>query len=205
MGTEDPREIERRYRSLVEHSLQGIAILQENRFAYVNRAYADLFGYTPDEMLAMSPYEGGTLIHPEDRPRVARQYFNRLKGVATPNRYEFRAFRKDGAILHIETFISITEYEGRPAVQTVVVDVTDRHISEEALREVEERFNALAESTSAGIFIYQGEKTVYVNPAASQLTGYEEEELLAMPFWEVVHPDQRETVRTRGRSRRLPR
>jgi len=202
MGTEDTRnEIERRYRSLVEHSLQGIAILQENRFAYVNRAYADLFGYTPDEMLAMSPYEGGTLIHPEDRPRVAQQYFNRLKGVATPNRYEFRAFRKDGAILHIETFISITEYEGRPAVQTVVVDVTDRHRSEEALREVEQRFQALAESTSAGIFIYQGEKTVYVNPAASKLTGYAEEELLAMPFWEVVHPDQRETVRTRGRSR----
>ena len=51
------------------------------------------------------------------------------------------------------------------------------------------------------IFIYQGENNTLVNPAAEALTGYTEKELLGMKFWEVVHPDFRETVKTRGLAR----
>ena len=71
----------------------------------------------------------------------------------------------------------------------------------EALRESENQFRTLAESTSAVVFIYQGDKIRYANPAAEALTGYSREELAHMQFWDFTHPDFRELVRERGLAR----
>ena len=65
----------------------------------------------------------------------------------------------------------------------------------------EATFRALAETISAAVFVYRGTRYVYVNAAASALTGYTAEELLAMDFWELVHPDHRAMVRERGMAR----
>lgn len=67
----------------------------------------------------------------------------------------------------------------------------------EALRESEERFRALAETSSATILVYR-QKYLYVNPASESLTGYGRDELLKMDFWGVVHPDSRDMVKERG-------
>ncbi|MGC8874331.1 MAG: PAS domain S-box protein [Chloroflexia bacterium] len=48
------------------------------------------------------------------------------------------------------------------------------------------------------MFVYQGERFVYVNRAGEELSGYGAEELCSMRFWEVVHPDFRNLVRERG-------
>jgi PAS domain S-box-containing protein len=69
------------------------------------------------------------------------------------------------------------------------------------LKESEELFRALAESTATAIFIYQGEKFLYVNEATARITGYSKEELLQMNFWDVVHPDFKELVKQRGLAR----
>ncbi len=67
--------------------------------------------------------------------------------------------------------------------------------------ESETLFRSLADTAASAIFIYQGEKFCYVNPATEHLTGYTARELLEMPFWAVVHPEDRELVRTRGLAR----
>jgi PAS domain S-box-containing protein len=60
---------------------------------------------------------------------------------------------------------------------------------------------ALAESVGAAAFIFQGERLIFVNAAAEAVTGYSADELLAMSFWDVIHPDHRELVRQRGMAR----
>jgi len=62
-------------------------------------------------------------------------------------------------------------------------------------------FHILAETLATPIFIFQGTKMKYVNPAALELTGYSEKELLAQDFWEIIHPDFREMVKNRGMAR----
>ncbi|MDI6895797.1 PAS domain S-box protein [Methanocella conradii] len=64
-----------------------------------------------------------------------------------------------------------------------------------SLRESEENFRALAQTTSAIIFFYQGESLVYVNRAAERVTGYSKDELLKMKFWEIIRPDYQKRVR----------
>jgi PAS domain S-box-containing protein len=59
----------------------------------------------------------------------------------------------------------------------------------ELLRVSEERFRILMETITAGAFVWDGEKTVYVNAAASRMTGYTRDELRKLDPWQLVHPD----------------
>jgi PAS domain S-box-containing protein len=91
-----------------------------------------------------------------------------------------------------------------PAILSVVGQRRDREArerAEEAQRQSEARFKALAETSTALIFIYQGEHFTYINSASRQITGYSEEDLLRIKFWELVHPDHREMVHQRGLAR----
>ncbi|MBU4278043.1 MAG: PAS domain S-box protein [Proteobacteria bacterium] len=62
-------------------------------------------------------------------------------------------------------------------------------------------FHTLAQTMSAAIFIIQGDHFLYMNPAGERLCGYAKEELKALPFWQIIHPDFRDLVRERGLSR----
>ena len=71
--------------------------------------------------------------------------------------------------------------------------------SEEAIRESESKFRAVAESASHGIYIYDDKKFLYINPGAERVLGYTLDELLAMEdAWLVVSPDFREIGRKRA-------
>ena len=64
-----------------------------------------------------------------------------------------------------------------------------------------DKFAILSDITAAAVFIYQGKKNVFVNPAAVEITGYSKSELLSMAFWEVLHPDFQKMVKARGKAR----
>jgi diguanylate cyclase (GGDEF)-like protein/PAS domain S-box-containing protein len=62
----------------------------------------------------------------------------------------------------------------------------------------EAHFRTIADAIACAIFISQGRRLRYVNRAAETITGYAREELLSMDFWDLVHPDCRELVLSRG-------
>ncbi len=77
----------------------------------------------------------------------------------------------------------------------------ERGRAEQVLRESELRFRTLAETTTLGILIAQGDRYTYVSPSAERITGYSSAELLSMNFWEPIHPEFRDLVRDRARAR----
>ncbi len=70
-----------------------------------------------------------------------------------------------------------------------------------SLKESEAKFRALAQTTTAAIFMHRGGKFIYTNPAGEVMTGYTHQEILGMEFWKVVHPDYVELIKERGRAR----
>ncbi|MDZ4277605.1 MAG: PAS domain S-box protein [Dehalococcoidia bacterium] len=80
-------------------------------------------------------------------------------------------------------------------------DITEREHSQEALKQSESKFRAMAETVAAAVFIVQGDGMPYVNSAAETLSGYSRDELVAMNFWDVIHPESQELVKERGRAR----
>lgn len=79
--------------------------------------------------------------------------------------------------------------------------VDERKKIENALRDSEERFRVLADASMAGIIVYQGENTLYLNQAMADIEGYPLEERRRMKFWETIHPDFQDEVRVRGAAR----
>ncbi|MCH7837121.1 MAG: PAS domain S-box protein, partial [Chloroflexi bacterium] len=74
----------------------------------------------------------------------------------------------------------------------------ERKRADEALRESETKFRTLTETVTVAVFIFRGDKMLYVNSAAETLSGYTQEELLEMNFWEAVHPEVQEEMRSRA-------
>ena len=77
------------------------------------------------------------------------------------------------------------------------IDLAENERVEEALRESAARFRALTETAASPIFIFQDSAFRYANPAATKLTGYTREELLAANIWDLVHPEFREVIKER--------
>ena len=72
-----------------------------------------------------------------------------------------------------------------------------------ALRESEEKFRVLADSTPTGVMLFQDDHYTYANKAAETITGYDVEELRGMPFWHFIHPEYTALIQKRGRDRQL--
>jgi PAS domain S-box-containing protein len=84
---------------------------------------------------------------------------------------------------------------------SLLATVVQRKQADAVIRESEHKFRSLCETTSASIFLFQGTKLTYLNPAAEEITGYPREQLQRMNFWDVIHPEFRELVRQRGLAR----
>ncbi|MDB5389108.1 MAG: histidine kinase [Planctomycetaceae bacterium] len=135
------RSAENLFRNLVEHSLVGIHIIQEGKYAYVNPKLAEIFGYTPNELLTMDSWL--LLVADSDRPLVADHVRRRI-GNEVPNaHYEFRGLRKDGVVIDVEVLGSRTELNGKPAVIGSLIDITDRRRAEVKLNQTAERLGIL--------------------------------------------------------------
>jgi len=108
---------------------------------------------------------------------------------------------KDGA----SDFILETRLSALPkAICRAISDKSIRNTrgrAEDSLRETEARFRLLADSIASAVLIYQGTECRYANRAAQTLTGYPEEELLALSSWDLFHPDSRYLVIERGLAR----
>ncbi|MDO9325872.1 MAG: PAS domain S-box protein, partial [Methanoregula sp.] len=76
-----------------------------------------------------------------------------------------------------------------------------RRITEKAFRESEEKFRVLADTSPVGIAVLQGNRDVYINDYAAQMSGYSKEELCTMNFWDMIHPDFQEMIKERGLAR----
>jgi PAS domain S-box-containing protein len=143
------KRAEEAYRSLVDHSLQGLAILQDGRVVFANEAMAQITGYTVDEMIAMSAENVRAFVHPEDRDWVWSRYRQRLQGKHPSERYEFRSIRKDGLVRWLEIYACLIEYQGKPAIQAAYRDITHRKNAENELREYQSKLKAMASQLSS--------------------------------------------------------
>ena len=183
LAEEKLRESEKKYRVLVEESLQGLVIGQgvPPRLVFVNPAMTKILGYTADELTTLSTKEIEGLLHPQDRTIFFKNYKDRLEGKSAPPRYEVRGIRKDGAGVWLELSGTRIEYKGQPAVQATFVDITERKKAEEALQESEEKYRSILENIAEGYYeVDLAGNFTFFNDSVCRMMGYPREELMGM-------------------------
>ena len=132
-------EKEKRYRSLVENSFQGVIVAKDNpiRIVFASRPATEIMGYTREELKDMTSRQIAELIHPDDRKKFFDRFKQRFSGRYTAPRNEYRIRHKTRGVRWVELFSTIIDYEGGPAVQTAVMDITERKRAEEEHRRLE--------------------------------------------------------------------
>jgi diguanylate cyclase (GGDEF)-like protein/PAS domain S-box-containing protein len=126
------RESEERYRTAIEQSNDGIALVKGDRHVYVNQKMVEIFGYDRPEEIIGQPVS--MVIHPDDQERVVDINLRRQKGEAVPQKYEFKGQLKNGEPIYIEVSATKTTYQGEPVSLAYLRDISDRKQAEEALK-----------------------------------------------------------------------
>lgn len=171
------RASESRFRALVEQSITGIYVFDDDAFRYVNQRLAAIFGYSEEELIdRMHPKD---LIAPEDQGTLAAQIERRLEGRVTSAHYTARGLRKDGTRIWMEFHGSKMELDGRPAITGTALDITERVEAEQRLRDSEARFRAIYDGVNDAILLLdpQSGAIVDVNRRAQEMGGYAAEEV----------------------------
>jgi PAS domain S-box-containing protein len=136
------------------------------------------------------------------RRREVQDYLRHVMETAPlPKFFQERLELSAGRQIDIEIAAGILNLGGRAVIQIAFRDITDQIGAEAALRESEALFRSLAETTEAAIFLFRDSYNIHVNAAACRISGFDYDELVAMPFWQILHPDFRYLVRERGLAR----
>ncbi len=125
------KEIENQCFFISESTIVGIYLFQEDKFLYVNPAFARIFGYHPAEIMKrLGPLD---ITHPEDRNLVEKQIQARLQGDIDYVHYTFRGLKKDGNTVVCEVYGKRVDYDGIPSIAGTIIDISERIKAEERL------------------------------------------------------------------------
>lgn len=165
------RKSEDRFRRMIQSLQEGLFVVQDEKFIFVNEAIVDILGYTVEEMTGRSFYD---VMPPEDLEHMANLHQERVKGEKGSWSYEYTLLHKDG-VTRVPVILStnLTEFDGKPAVVGTAKDITDRVLAEKELLNAHNRLeeiNHMLEDTIA-------ERTLELTEANTQLLKLQKENL----------------------------
>jgi PAS domain S-box-containing protein len=151
------RESENKFRDLAEKALVGIYLVQDGVFKYVNSRFAEIHGYEVAELIdRKGPHD---TIVPEDLPELQENMRKHLSGEYDFVRArEFRIMTKQGETRNVEVYSTHTMYRGKRALIGTVLDVTERKVTQDALRWKTAFLEALVDSSRDGILVVDRER-----------------------------------------------
>jgi PAS domain S-box-containing protein len=124
------RESETIYRKALETTSDGVAIVQNGKYVYINPQFLKTLNLPKDQKVSS---ELGAFIHPDDSKMLKYYYAKRLRGEPTPGKHEIRVIKPDQTMIYLQiTSVDIT-YNGQPALLNFMQDITKRKLAEEAL------------------------------------------------------------------------
>ena len=189
------------YKNLVENSLQAILIIQDFRIVFANQKAAEISGYSTNELYSLDINGVKQLIHPDDRERLFNLMKESIGGKRVYPKHEVRGIRKNKETYWLEVLVSPINYNKKPALQVVQLDVSDKKKAQDEINTVEHKFKILVEHSIIGVYIIKNGVFTYVNPRLASIFGYKQEELINVSPQKIVYredlPDVEENLRKR--------
>lgn len=180
------KESEEKFRLLAEASIVGIYLIKDNKFVYVNEAFAKVFGYELEEIVGrIGPLD---LTYEEDKPMVIENINKRISGEVESINYKFRAIRKDGKIIFVEVFGRRIIYQNKPCIIGTLMDITEQvRLQEEIHLKTLQLESTLENTPNVAIQFYDiGGRILYWNNASEKIYGWSKEEALGKTLDQLI-------------------
>ncbi|MBA4417233.1 MAG: hypothetical protein C0392_04890 [Syntrophus sp. (in: bacteria)] len=144
-------ESEERYRTAIEHSNDGVALVRGDQHIYVNRKFLKIFGYDSAEEVIGKTHS--LTVHPDDLEMVIGYNIMRQRGEPVASRYEFKGIRKDRTPIYVEVSSTRTTFMGETVTLAYFRETTKRKLAEEDLRKHKEHLEELVEARTVELKI----------------------------------------------------
>ncbi|MFX1311365.1 MAG: PAS domain S-box protein [Promethearchaeota archaeon] len=195
------KKSEEKYRALIEN-FQGIAFqgYQDFSASFLQGAVEEITGYTEEDFISGN-IRWDQLIHPDDLPDIRKrvEIFHEDPNLINDKR-EYRIINKYGKIKWVLELIDYfyDHKKKMDGVRGIIVDITEKKITEKKLEESEQKYRDLIETSSMGLleidFVKGG--VIYINPKLLDLIGYSREELNDENiFYKVIYPENIKNIR----------
>lgn len=189
------KEAELKFRTLVEKSQAGVYILLEGKIVYFNQRFAEMFGYTIDELMGLPVLE--TLVAKESWAAAKKYAYTCLQGRDEHMRFELSGVKKDGSANRIEFYVGRTIFNGRRALIGTVLDITERKMWEETLQRSEANLQSIFGATDTCYILL--DKALKVQSFNHSAIEYLQRELKKVPvlqvsILEIFPPERREKL-----------
>jgi PAS domain S-box-containing protein len=193
------KESEEKYRDIFESAIEGIyQTTPEGRFVSINPSFAQILGFDTPEELISATTDISRQFYVDSNRRVEFQDLLSRYGKIT--NFEAQLYRRDGSAVWVTTDAkAVTDESGTARLyQGVILDISKRKNAEEALRQSEEKFRNLFETSRDVVYISTVEgRFLDINPAAEETFGYTREELLTINVRDLYKdPRQREQFKS---------
>ncbi|HUW90477.1 MAG TPA: PAS domain S-box protein, partial [Candidatus Nanopelagicaceae bacterium] len=189
--TEDKlRESEEKFRNITEQNLMGIGILQDNTIKYINKAMADIYGYSLEEVLNWKPMEFFKIFAPDTLEIAKEQGLKKQTGDTTQLvHYIVHGIKKTGELIWVDNFSRSITYEGRPADLVSQIDITEKVGAEQKLKESEEKYRYFFDNAQVGLFWSRNTdgKFIECNDTFARLVGYNTREECLADYIAIEH------------------
>ncbi len=194
------RQRDELYRNVVEMAHDGIGIVQDGIMQYINPILREWLGVgdMPAEEVRIDKY-----VQPEFVEILFEHHFGRVSGKEVPREYEIMIRGAGNEPIPVEIIGSVIHYRGRPASLVMVRDLRDRKRRERELEEAHQKFQSLVEKSPFGIYIYQDERFIYINPRTAQILGFNSVEEMGpdINLFKYIHPEDIPIARKNIRQR----
>jgi PAS domain S-box-containing protein len=185
------RDTEKRYRDLLEQLPLGIGIHVNGILAYANEYAVQLMGAkNASELVGRSVLNW---VHPDYQAMVKERMKLIMEGIPVPT-VEEKYIRLDGKVIEVETAASPFVFQGQPAIQIIVKDITDKKEAQISRRKAETLFLQLFQNSPMAVVMLDDKGTVVeINPGFKNLFGYSAEELKGKGLNQFIVPDELES------------
>jgi len=184
---------ERRFRALIEHISDAIALLnRQGEVIYSGASTTHILGYDAGQTVGRDAF---SFVHPEERLAAQDQFAALLQSPGATAPLACRLRHRDGSWRHMEGIAKNLLDE--PGVRAVIVtyrDITERITAEAALHESEERYRAVIAALDEGIVVQDPDgRITAANESAGRIFGVSREQLIGRTSldsqWQTVHED----------------
>ncbi|MDJ0721361.1 MAG: PAS domain S-box protein [Desulfobacterales bacterium] len=187
------RTSESNFRALTDAAPVAVCIIRDNRFLYVNDAWAAMTGYTREEARRLDAL---AIVHPDMRAMVGQRAARRLEGDPQPSRYQVKLLPREGKPRWGDLSVAVIRFDGQPAILVMTKDITRQIEAEKHLQASEGRLAEIIDFLPDATWVVDRQgRVVAWNQAIERLTGVAAKAIIgkggyhhALPFYGEKRP-----------------